>query len=76
MTVKGESNGTVCTKSKDHTVINGHVGPRNLSPNGLTRVKQERPSTPPPPVDGPGDTNNDVQDTEAPALDPGSSLLS
>ena len=76
MTVQGESNGTVCTEGKDHAVINGHVEPGEPSQNGLTRVKEERPSTPPPSVDGPGDTNNNVQDTKAPVLDPGSSLLS
>lgn len=76
MTVQGESNGTVCTESKDHAVINGHVEPGEPSQNGLTRVKEERPSTLPPSVDGPGDTNNNVQDTKAPVLDPGSSLLS
>lgn len=76
MTVQGESNGTVCTESKDHAVINGHVEPGDPSQNGLTMVKQERPSTPPPSVDGPGDSNNNVQGTKAPVLDPGSSLLS
>ena len=75
-TGQGESNGTVCTESKDHAVINGHVEPEDPSQNGLTRMKQERPSTPPPPVDGPGDTNNNVQGTKAPVLDPGSSLMS
>ena len=74
---QGESNGTVCTESKDHAVINGHVEPGDPSENGLTRVKQERPSTPPPSVDdGPGDTNNNVQGTKAPVMDPGSNLIS
>lgn len=76
MTVQGESNRTGCTESKDHAVINGHIEPGDPSQNGLTRVKQERPSTPPPSVDGPGDTNNNVQGTKAPVLDPCSSLLS
>ena len=73
---QGESNGTVCTESKDHAVINGYVEPGDPSQNGLTRVKQERPSTPPPSVDGPGDTNNNVQGAKAPVLDPGSNLMS
>ena len=74
---QGESNGTVCTESKDHAVINGHVEAGDPSENGLTRVKQERPSTPPASVDdGPGDTNNNVQGTKAPVMDPGSNLMS
>ena len=76
MTGQKESNRTVCTESKDHAVINGHVEPGDPSQNGLTRVKQERPSTPPPSVDGPGDTNNNVHGTKAPVLDPGSDLMS
>jgi len=75
-TGQGESNGTVSTDSKDHAVINGHVEPGGPSQNGLTNVKQERPSTPPPPVNGPGDTNNNVQGTKAPVLDLSSSLMS
>lgn len=76
ITGQGESNGTVCAESKDHAVINGHVEPGDPAPNGLTRVKQERPSTPPPSVDGPGDTNNNIQGTKAPVLDTGSNLMS
>lgn len=76
ITGQGESNGTVSAESKEHAVINGHVEPGDPSHNGLTRVKQERPFTPPPSVDGPGDTNNNIQGTKAPVLNTGSSLMS
>ncbi|KAL9963085.1 hypothetical protein ACROYT_G032256 [Oculina patagonica] len=73
---QGESSRTVCTESKGHAVINGHAEPGESAQNGLTRVKQERPSTPPPRIDGPGDTNNNIQDKKAPVLNTGSSLMS
>lgn len=73
---QGESSRTVCTESEGHAVINGHAEQGESAQNGLKRVKQERPSTPPPRIDGPGDTNNNIQDKKAPVLNTGSSLMS
>lgn len=72
----GESSGTVCAESKDHAVINGHAELGDPAQNGLAKVKQERPSTPLPRIDGPGDTNNNIQDRKAPVLNTASSLMS
>ena len=53
-------------KSEGHAVVNGHADLGNAAQNGLLRVKQERPSTPPPSLDGPGDSNNNIQGRKAP----------
>lgn len=72
---QGESSRPVCTESEGPAVINGHAEQEGPAQNGLASVKQERPSTPPPRIDGPGDTNNNIQD-KAPVLNTGSSLMS
>lgn len=53
-------------KSEGHAVVNGHADLGNAAQNGLLRVKQERPSTPPLSLDGPGDSNNNIQGRKAP----------
>lgn len=53
-------------KSEGHAVVNGHAELGDAAQNGLLRVKQERPSTPPPSVDGLGDSNNNIQGRKAP----------
>ena len=53
-------------KSEGHAVVNGHAELGNAAQNGLLRVKQERPSTPPSSLDGPGDSNNNIQGRKAP----------
>ena len=62
-------------KSEGHAVVNGHAELGNVAQNGLLRVKQERPSTPPPSLDGPGDSNKQERpSTPPPSLDgPGDS---
>lgn len=52
-------------KSEGHAVVNGHADLGNAAQNGLLRVKQERPSTPPLSLDGPGDSNNNIQGRKA-----------
>ena len=66
LTEQGECNKPVSMEDKGHAVINGHIEIGNASYNGLVRVKQERPSTPPPSLDGPGDSNNNIQDKKVP----------
>ena len=56
----------VSAESNGHAVINGHAEMGDTAQNGLIRVKQERPTTPPPSLDGPGDSNNNIQDKKAP----------
>lgn len=67
---------TAYTESKSSPVVNGHTEPGALSENGLPKVKEECPSTPPLPEEGPGDTNNNIQDKSAPVLSAGSVLMS
>lgn len=55
----------VSAESNGDAVINGHAEIGDTAQNGLIRVKQERPSTPPPSLDGPGDSNNNIQDKKA-----------
>lgn len=66
----------VCTESKSNSILNGHIEPEDPSQNGLPKVKEERPSTPPRTVEGPGDTNNNIQGKSAPVLSTGSLLMS
>ena len=63
---QGERSKPVSAESNGHAVINGHAEMGDTTENGLIRVKQERPSTPPPALDGPGDSNNNIQDKKAP----------
>ena len=65
LTKKGEC--VKVMKSEGHAVVNGHAELGDAAQNGLLRVKQERPSTPPPSLDGPGDSNNNIQGRKAPA---------
>lgn len=67
---------TVCTENKSILVVNGHVEHEDHSPNGLPKVKEERSSTSPRPEEGPGDTNNNIQDKSVPLLSTGSVLMS
>ena len=62
----GESSKPVCAENKEHTIVNGHAEIGASAHNGLVKVKQERPSTPPPSLDGPGDSNNNIQDKSTP----------
>lgn len=52
-------------KSEGHAVVNGHAEIGDTVQNGLLRVKQERPSTPAS-LDGPGDSNNNIQGRKTP----------
>ena len=63
---QGEGSKPVSAGSNGHAVINGHAEMGHTAQNGLISVKQERPSTPPPSLDGPGDSNNNIQDKKAP----------
>jgi len=63
-----ESSKPVCEDSKGQAIINGHAEMGGAAQNGLVSVKQERPSTPPPTLDGPGDSNNNIQDKKVPVL--------
>lgn len=65
---QGQSVKPVSADGNGHAVINGHTEMGDASQNGIVRVKQERPSTPPLSIEGPGDSNNNVHNKKTPLL--------